>query len=422
MKSLSLLTVSLLITAVSVAQQPLTLEQCRQLAAERNNRLKAAQQNIAAARSRQLQADAGGKPTADVSVTGFYFGKPLNSVLPEYGVSPGVSISQPIYAGGKVKLNKAVAANDVVTQEAQKVYTASEVLFNTERAYWQVVSAGEKIKLAQQYSKQLEALYTDLNNQYVAGITYKNDVLRVKVQQNENELNLVKAQDALTIAKLNLAQLTGLGDSTGFTISDTVTGSFTLQLTDTAQSTATSRPEIRILQQGIKASHLQENLLKADTRPSINLGVNGVTALGKQGINPSNNNNFMATWYSMLSVNVPVFDWGKRKQKVKEQQYKTAAQEFQLKEQEEQISLEVRQAYLQLNQSARRVTLSQASLDQADENRRLSNDRLKAGTIIGKDVLEAQAIWQQAYSDIIDAKVEYKVNEAALRKALGTNL
>jgi outer membrane protein len=43
----------------------------------------------------------------------------------------------------------------------------------------------------------------------------------------------------------------------------------------------------------------------------------------------------------------------------------------------------------------------------------------KAGTIIAKDVLEAQTLWQQAYCYIIDARVAYKVNEANLKKALG---
>lgn len=420
MKYLYSLLSGIVITGAAAAQQPLTLEQCRQLAAERNHRLQAAQQNIAAAKARQAQAQAGGKPTADVSATGFYFGKPLNSLLPEYGISPGVSISQPVYNGGKVKLGKEQAALGVAIEEEQRVLTASEVLYNTDKAYWQVVAAGEKIKLAQQYSRQLNALYTDLNNQYTAGITYKNDVLRIKVQQNENELSLMKAQDALTLARLSLAQVTGLGDSVSFIISDTITGSFSPVLTDTAWAGgAAGRAELRILQHNIASGKIQENLLKADMLPSVNLGLNGITAFGKSGVNPTNNNNFMASWYSMLSINVPVFDWGKRKQKVKEQRYKIQAQEFQLKEQEELISLEVRQALLQLNQSARRVELSGASLEQAAENLRLSNDRLKAGTIIGKDVLEAQTLWQQAFSDRIDARVEYKINEAALQKALG---
>jgi len=127
----------------------------------------------------------------------------------------------------------------------------------------------------------------------------------------------------------------------------------------------------------------------------------------------------LGTYYGLVSANIPIFDWGARKQKVKEQAYKIAAQQTQLEETKQLISLEVQQAWLQLNQSAKRIELSGASLEQAEENLRLSNDRFKAGTIVGKDLLEAQTIWEVANSNVIDAKVEYRINEAILKKALG---
>ena len=37
----------------------------------------------------------------------------------------------------------------------------------------------------------------------------------------------------------------------------------------------------------------------------------------------------------------------------------------------------------------------------------------------GKDVLEAQVLWQQAYSDVIDAKANYRISEANYKKAIG---
>ena len=59
------------------------------------------------------------------------------------------------------------------------------------------------------------------------------------------------------------------------------------------------------------------------------------------------------------------------------------------------------------------------SVDQASENLKLATDRFQAGTIVAKDVQEAQVIWQQAYSNLIDAKVEYKINEVLYRKSIG---
>jgi outer membrane protein len=70
-----------------------------------------------------------------------------------------------------------------------------------------------------------------------------------------------------------------------------------------------------------------------------------------------------------------LFSGGTKKLKIKQQQYRIVAQQFQLKEIKELISLEVQQAYIQVNESAKRIELSGTSLEQAEENVRLSNDR-----------------------------------------------
>lgn len=410
---------TLFVCSAAPAQQVLTLEQCLQMATVRNNNITVAERNIEAAKAQKAQADVKGKPVIDGSVMGFYFGDPLNKLLPEYGISPGIAITQPVYTGGKIKLGQQAAAKGIEITEEQKKLAVSDVILQTENAYWQLVSVKEKIKLAEQFHLQLGALHTELSNAYLAGLIYKNDVLRVEVQQNENALNLLKAKDGLTLAKLQLAQLIGAPDSTHFTVADSVSGAFGIQPDPTLQQALNNRSEIKILQRAIESGKIQEKLLRADSKPAVGLSLNGITAFGKQGINPGSSSNFLGTYYGLVNVSIPIFDWGAKKQKVKQQQFTISAQETKLKEAQELIALEVQQAFLQLNQSAQRIELSGTSLTQANENLKLSNDRFKAGTITGKDVLEAQTIWQQAYSNIIDARVAYRVNEARLRKALG---
>lgn len=416
-----LVSTALLVSQYAAAQRVLTLEEARKLALVRNNNLKAAEEKIGAARTEKAIAAAKGKPALDGSVTGFYFSTPLNKLLPEYGISPMVTASQPIYAGGKIKLGKEAAAKGVEIAEEQKALTTAEVLLATESSYWQVVAAREKIRLAEQYARQLDGLYQELNNAYTAGLTYKNDLLRVKVQQNDNKLNLIRTNDAWVLARLNLAQITGLRDSTDFVLPDSVLGNFSNEtLHHSMEEITGNRPEIKILQKSLEAEKIREKVLKGDFKPSVGLSAGGLAGFGKQGINLGNpSSNAFAAYYGLVQVSMPLLDWGQRKQKIRQQQHNITAQQYQLQETKEKISLEVQQAYLQLNESAKRIELSGASLEQAEENLKLSNDRLKAGTITGQDVLEAQTIWQQAYSNIIDAKTAYRISEANLYKTLG---
>lgn len=400
------------------AQSSISLTEARKMALEQNKKIKSAQYNIEAARAMREGINGANKPKVEGSVASFYFGKPLNALLPEYGVSPSVMVQQAIYAGGKIKLGKQAADKGIEIYQEQKALTETEVLLNVEKAYWQVASVSEKITLATQFKSLLNSLLKELTNSFDAGMIYKNDILRVQVQLNEAEFNLGKAKDGLIMSKLSLAQTIGTPGNAEITLTDSVVGSFALMTTDGFLNAAENRSEIRLLKKAIEAQQLQEKLLKADFKPTVGIIASGFAGAGPK-MNFTNGNNFLASYYGLLSVTIPIWDWGQKASKVKEQSFKIDANQMQLAETKELISLEAQNAYLQLNQSARRIDLSSVSVQQAEENLRLSNDRFKAGTVTGQDVLEAQTLWQQAKSNVIDAKVEYKLNEAIYRKAVG---
>ena len=56
---------------------------------------------------------------------------------------------------------------------------------------------------------------------------------------------------------------------------------------------------------------------------------------------------------------------------------------------------------------------------QAQENLRLNDNRYRAGLLTLVDLLEAQTLSQRAAADLVDAKAEYRIAEAALAQATG---
>lgn len=401
------------------AQQQLTLAESKELALKNNNRIGKAKEDVIATQSDKRIADVAGRPKLDASATAFYFGEPLNTMLPEYGFAPMVSITQPIYTGGKIKYGRQMAETNIQMSNAQQRLVEDEVLLATETAYWLVVQAKEEIKLEQQVKKQLASHYTFLNNQFEAGLIYKNDVLRAKVLQNENEARSQAAENKLILAKRRLSQLIGIEAPTGIEVADTLsTGDFSNQ--GILQNTDAVRPEIDLAANAVKIGELTKSMLKADLKPTVGLALNGVAAFGKEGINFGDpTKKHMLTYFGMLSVNIPVFDWGSKREKVKQQEATIRSAEYGLKELKSQINVEVEQATLNLQLQTKNIDLMQASLTEADENLKLSNDRFKAGTITGEDVLIAETLWQRAYSNMLDAKVRYKIAEAVYRKAIG---
>ena len=313
------------------AQEILSLESAKTMALTNNKKIKKATQTIEAAKAAKASVYASDKPFVDASVMGLHVGDPLSTLLPEFNANASLGVTQVIYAGGKINTAKKLSNTAVNLYTSQKELTDSEVLLDVETTYWQLVNVKGKVTLATKYKSLLTELLKDLTNLFDAGIIYKNDVLQVQVQLNQAELDLSEVSKTTAIE---------------------------------------NRPEIKMLKNAVEIEELQTKIINADRKPTVALNVSGIYANGKQ-INFSDGSNDMTSYYGLLSVNIPVFDWGSRKQKVKEQ------------------------------------------------NLRLNEDRFEAGTVIGKDVLEAQVLWQQAYSGVIDAKAMYKISEANYKKVVG---
>lgn len=393
------------------------VEEVKSLALQNNKKLKKAQNSIQSAVAAKTASDAANKPTLDASLTGTYVTEPLTLFLPEVMANASLSVTQIIYAGGKLKNASELNSVLVDIQKEQKALTEDEVLLKTETAYWQIVNMKDKILLAKEYIRLLTALRRDLKNVFDAGLTYKNDLLKVEVQLNEAELNLTKANDGLTLSKLNLAQLIGNKDL-NFDVEDNLTGNFGLVSETDIKNSIEKRPEVSILSKSISVNEIQGRILEGDRKPTVAFTGYGFAGLGKNA-NPVNGKDNVKGFVGLLSVNIPIYDWEARKQKVKEQHYKTEAQKIELEETKELLELEAQSTWMYLNQSVKKIALAERSKKQAEENLRLNQDRFEAGTVIGEEVLKAQILWQQANTDIINAQTEYKINEANYRKAIG---
>lgn len=401
---------------IKAQDKTLSLEQAKEQAVKNNNSIKKGAQNIQAAQAAEKAAGTLDKPSIDAGLIGLYAGDPLSAILPEYSANASLGLKQLIYAGGKVNYAKKAASKAVEISELQNQLTTDEILLKTETAFWTIVNLSDKVILSKKYIGLLQALERDLNNSFAAGLIYKNDVLRVQVQINSAQLDLKKAEDGLVMSKLSLAQIIG-SQNTDFIVTGNFSDNYILPFEEEGRLKSEKRVETALLKNAIEIDQLQTKILDADRKPTVALSASGLYSAGK-AINFSNGNNDLASFYGLVNVSVPIFDWGGRKQKVKEQEFRTEARKTDLKEASEIIALEVQDTYLQLAQAKQQIELTKESLVSAEENMRLNNDRFDAGTVVGKDVLEAQVLWQQAYSNTIDANARYKISEARYKKAI----
>ncbi len=423
-----------LLAQMAFAQQRLTLEQSRQLALQQNKQIGIQNDSVAIAKLGVDRAKTNLLPMVDATGTGLFFGKPLSKYLPERTASASGTVTELIYNGGKVRNGIKAAGLNVDVQQLQQVRNRADIIVKTDSAYWQVVSLKEQIISLKKSKQYLTGALNDVNNAYLAGTRFKNDVLQVQVQYNQNELQLLRAENGLKLARLNLLQVTGTGLKNQVDVLDTVPYNPVALPPDSAfDSNAGKRPEVQLLQKSVEAGEIQTRLAFANQLPQVAIAAYGFyTASSTPGavnlissflgnnqapINIGSSNSL--AWLALLSVRVPVFHWGNYRKAVKQQEIRTNAKRYQLNDGLEKVTLDIRRNYNNLTEAEKNVALSSLSVLQATENLRLANDRLKAGTITTTDWLQAQSLWQQSYTQAISARVDYNNYTTQFKKAIG---
>ena len=330
----------------------------------------------------------------------------------------GVQIEQPLYMGGKIRAAYKMSLLGKEMARMNETLTASEVIVKTDQAYAQVIKAKEMKKVAEKYNAVLIELMKNVESAHKHGLKPRNDVLKVQVKLNESELNIRKAGNALRLATMNLCHYIGKPLGTDIRTSDSfpeVEQDIQLQISDIS-----ARPEYAILNQQVAIAKQQVKLNRSELLPQI--GVKGSYDY-IHGLEVNNQNLFDKGSFSvLLNVSVPLFHFGERTGKVRAAKAKLEQTRLEQENMNEQMLLELTQAANNLDEARLESSIAERSLQQAEENMRVSRSQYDVGLETLSDHLEAQAMWQQAYETKVDTHFRLYLNYVAYLKATGTLL
>ena len=95
---------------------------------------------------------------------------------------------------------------------------------------------------------------------------------------------------------------------------------------------------------------------------------------------------------------------------------------MQIEEAKEKIELQINQSKFRIEEARKQFKMAEKSVDQAIENLKYANEAFDAGIASSTELMTAQTSWLSANSEKIDSKIELKICELYLKKALGESL
>jgi outer membrane protein TolC len=338
----------------------------------------------------------------------------------------GLSLIQPIYTGGKITAGKHLANIGTQVSEQKERLSRMDVISNADNAYWTMVAVDGKIDMLNAYMAQMDSIYAQTERSVNIGLATKNDLLRIKARRSDIDYNLKKAKNGREMCRLSLCRIIGVDASTPITLTDT---NISVSEPATLTNDISDRPELALLNLAVKANEQQVKMAKADYLPTVGLGlayfrygnIKTVTSYqlddGSIGSysNTTNDGRFMA----LLSVKIPIFNWGTTGKKVKKAKLELQKSEVALSKNTRLLSLETQQAITNVNNGYDLVKSARVALSQAEENLKSIQARYKVALCQMIDLLDAQSQWQQAKSNLLEASAQYKIYETEYLRTVG---
>lgn len=332
-----------------------------------------------------------------------------------------VMVRQPIYMGGAIKAANKIADIGESMADDDLDLKRQATLYGVYQAYWTTVSLEQKRNLALSYKELVGKLSQDVKKMITQGVATKADGLRVDVRVNEADMQLTQVVNGLSLAKMLLCQLCGLPLNEDIQLTDSAESkgnASALTLDNSADSTFSDRPEIRLLEHSIAISEQTTNLIRAGNLPKVSL------VGGYMTTNPSVydgfRRRFSGVWNVGVIIQVPIWDWFDTTYKIRASKAATNIAKMELSDAREKVELQVTQSQYKMREAQKRLAMASQNIKSAEENLRCANLGFREGVMGITEVMEAQTAWQLAQSQKIDAEVEVKLSELSGAKALGT--
>jgi outer membrane protein TolC len=392
--------------------ETLDLQRCIAIALSRHPGIQAAAGTLRAGDSRIGQARSDYYPQLNGSA-GYSRTNPTTSTGQVYdSYSSSVSLSQNLYDFGKTSTQVKIQELNRDSSRSDLDNVRTQVSFGVKQAYFGLLQAGRNRDVSREVVGQFQQHLEQASAFFEVGTKPKFDVTKAEVDLSNAKLNLIKAENAVRLARVALNNAMGLPEAPDYEVADQLSSQrVEIDLDETIRKAYDRRPDLKAI--AVKKQSLEQSieLARKGYYPSVTgnagYGWGGGSFPLEQG------------WSFGAQLNVPLFSGFSTKYQVAEAQANLdvlAANEALLRQ---TIDQDVKQAWLNLHEAADRGVAAELIVRQAAENLELANGRYASGVGSPIEVTDALVAASNAKTAQISALYDYKLAQSSLEKAAG---
>ncbi len=320
-----------------------------------------------------------------------------------------LTLSQPIYTGGKLKLNHEISKESLTLAQLNLDKVRKDTILSTVQAYIDVYNAMSTLGVLQ---KSKETLNENLKTQkelYDLRMTTKPELTEAERSLSSIEAQIVEQEGNIEVSKESLGILIGMKDSSQieivpFGVEDNFTK--TVKLEDDLAKLKTENTEYKISMKQNDLSKKNVKLEEASYKPTVSGVINYGTLQSQDRFgNILKPRNF--TTSAGVNWSWDIFDWGTRKNNVKYAKKSQEITELQVDQTLEVVQTNMKKTYYQLRALEKSIAALQLAVQKAEESYEMERERYSYRLITMENLLQSETNLRQARVNYAQAKLNY---------------
>jgi outer membrane protein len=429
--TLSLVMLCVNVTGAQEEAVPLTLEQSIDIALKQSVIVQSAREGVTASEARKKEAFTGFLPKLSTTYNythndpAQYIKQPPPSPITNLTIGTqdnytwSLDARQPLFTGGRLKANYDISRLGLDASKQEEMGTVQDIVLEVKRSYFTILKAKRLVGVAKQSVEQFIAQKDLAKNFYEVGLVPRNDYLQAEVRLADGTQSLVRSENRLEESRARFNTILRRPISTPVTVVDILDYKpYGKDFDECLQTAMNNRPEIQVFALKAEQAGKKVKVVESEFYPSVNL----VGSYQRYGDSADLNGSVYRNpenWTVAAVATWDLWEWGRTKysRDASVSQEKQAVNA--LTNVKDQVALEVKNAWLAVKEAEKLIAVTRTSIEQADENYRINQERYREQVSRMTDVLDALTLLTYARASFSNALSDYQISLAALERAMG---
>lgn len=326
-----------------------------------------------------------------------------------------LKLQMPLYTGKKLESLADLAKRGEAVIDLDHTVNKQQLTLEVTTSYYNVLQALSINGVCQEAVNDFSVHLTNVRHQYDVGNVALSDVLQTEVRLANARNNVIKAENAVKMARYKLNTVIGISLTDDTKLDDRVAREpYTANLEESLAEAFKHRPEIQQASLNIAMAKDKIKIARSDSRPTVS----AVALQNIKDTSPSSSKD-NTDWTVGINVSFNVFDNGLTHAKTKEALTELTIAKEQMRRLEDAITLEVSNAYLNVKEAGERIKNNAVAVNQSQRDYAMAQERYFAGIGTNLDVMDAEVAMIQAKTNHVVAIYDYVNSRAQLSKAMG---